>query len=178
MSVYFISDTHFGHKNIHEKFRQCFSSVEEHDNVITDNILSECGKRDTLWILGDVVIHRDSIGFLKKICDSVEYVRVILGNHDGEYGRKNNPTAAELLEAGVTSCHGAFAYKDAWLTHIPIHPREFYRKPINIHGHIHDDAVTTASSTAIDRRYFNASCEAVGYRPIEFTKIKEWVNGQ
>lgn len=172
MAVYFISDTHLGHKDVHQKFRPCFSSVEEHDNVITDNILSECGKRDTLWILGDVVIHKDSLHYLREICSRVEIVRVVMGNHDSEYGRKNNPSARDLLEAGVRSCHGAFAYKESWLTHIPIHPSEFHRKPINIHGHIHDGIIQGDDGIA-DRRYFNASCENVNYRPIEYTKIKD-----
>lgn len=173
MAVYFISDTHFGHNNIHLKFRKCFSSVEEHNEIIKYNILTTCGKRDTLWILGDVVMNRNSMSYLEDICNGVEFVSVVLGNHDCEYGRKTNPTVQELLAAGVDSVHGAFKYKNAWLTHIPMHEREFYREPLNIHGHIHDDMILT-SACEIDRRYFNASCEAVDYTPVEYSVIKEF----
>ena len=165
MSVYFISDTHFGHKDIHKKFRTCFSSVQEHDEYIRDRILSTVGKRDTLYILGDVVIHKDSIDYLRDLVNRIEYVRIILGNHDNEKGRKGNPTVEELLTlGGVASVQGAASYKDAWLTHIPIHPSEFHRKVINIHGHLHDDFIE-------DNRYINVACESVNYTPVEYTKL-------
>lgn len=166
MSVYFISDTHFGHENVHEGFRPCFSSTEEHDRIITDNVLSECSSRDTLWILGDVVINRSSISYLKEICDRIEIVRVVLGNHDGEQERKNNPSVTELMRAGVSSVHGCLRYKAAWLTHIPMNPVEFNRNPINIHGHVH-------GHTLEDKRFINVSCEAVEYRPVEYNKLVE-----
>ena len=164
MSVYFISDTHFGHPNVHCKFRKRFSSVEQHDRVIVGNILRVCGKRDTLYILGDVVIHRDSLWCLRMLCENIEHVRIILGNHDAERNRRFTPTLQDILDTGVSSVEGCVRYKDAWLTHIPMHPSEFNRNPFNIHGHIHDKMID-------DPRYINVSCEAVHYTPVEYTKL-------
>lgn len=169
MAVYFISDTHFGHANVHLKFRPEFDSVEHHDQFIVDNALRTCGKRDTLYILGDVVIKKSSLWCLQKLCDNIEHVRIILGNHDLERGWKGGCVIQDYLDAGVSSIEGCIRYKDAWLTHIPMHPSEFNRNPYNIHGHIHDKTID-------DPRYINVSCEQVGYTPVEYTKLFSGVN--
>lgn len=170
MAVYFIGDTHFGHKDIHLKFRPGFESVEHHDQTVAENILRTCGKRDTLYILGDVVINRASMHWLEKICEQTEYVRVVLGNHDSKE-RKTTPSVRELFEAGVHEVYGIRDYKRAWLTHCPIHPQEMRNRILNIHGHIHDSTVNWPFVEQPDDRYFNVSCEKVDYTPIEFTKI-------
>lgn len=166
MSVYFISDTHFGHPNIHETFRTRFTSIEDHDNHIVDRILTTCSKRDSLYILGDVVIHRNSLWCLTSICSHIEHVRIILGNHDLEPRRQNNPTLHELLSTGISSIHGAMRYKESWLTHIPIHESEFINQKFNIHGHNH-----IADFLIEDDRYINVACEIVDYTPVEYTKL-------
>lgn len=165
--VFFISDTHFGHVDIKRK-RPLFSSTFEHDETITDNILTTCDrKRDTLYILGDVVIHRDSLSYLKRVCEGVAFVRIILGNHDNEFTRKHNPTVPELLACGVTSVHGVIRYKESWLTHVPIHESEFRTREFNIHGHNHKMEVIE------DKRYINVACEHVNYTPVGYKELIE-----
>ena len=56
--VLLISDTHFSHKNIC-KFRADFSTPEEHDETIFNNIMKTVNKRDTLWMLGDIAFDLD-----------------------------------------------------------------------------------------------------------------------
>lgn len=165
--VFFISDTHFGHRDIHTKFRTGFSSVLEHDETITDNILTTCSKRDTLYILGDVVIRKESLSYLERICDSIRFVRIILGNHDNELTRKYNPTVVDLLGCGVTSINGVSSYKEAWLTHVPIHESEFRKKLFNIHGHNHNEEIIK------DSRYINVACEHVNYMPVGYAELIE-----
>lgn len=166
MAVYFISDTHFGHKNIHNRFREGFSSLEDHDTTICENILKTCGKRDTLYILGDVVMDKSSLHYLKSICDRVEYVRIILGNHDFELSKQNRPNIHDLISCGVSSFHGACRYKDSWLTHIPIHESEFRKRKFNIHGHNHN-----TMDVINNPRYINVACEFINYTPVEYTKL-------
>lgn len=163
----FISDTHFGHENI-LKFRTRFSSIEEHDAFICDNILSVCNNKTTLYILGDVVIHKQSLHFLKLICDNVGYVRIIAGNHDCE--RSYSPSVMDLFDAGISSFRGLQSYKDCWLSHAPVHPNEFYRKNLNIHGHMHEKHIMLDENNR-DPMYCNVSCEAVDYTPIKYEEI-------
>lgn len=161
MAVYVISDTHFAHTNI-LRYRTNFSSIEEHDNTITENILSICGKRDSLYILGDVVIYNNGLYYLEKIAKNVEFLHICLGNHDHE--RKNSPTLEDYMKL-CKSVFGMKKYKSSWLTHAPLHPEEL-RGKINIHGHVHSNSVE-------DDRYVNVSCENVGFKPINFADIFE-----
>lgn len=165
MAVYMISDTHFGHKNI-VNFRKQFSTSEEHDNSIVSSILSVVHKRDSLYILGDVCVHNNGWKFVEEIASSVDHLHIVLGNHDLE--RKNHPLLAEYDKV-CKSVAGMKRYKNAWLTHAPIHTEEL-RGKINVHGHVH-------SSTINDERYCNVSCENTGYKPINFVDIQEGWRG-
>lgn len=159
MAVYMIADTHFGHANI-LKYRPQFSCIEEHDHTITTNILARCGKRDSLYILGDAFVGPSSFEQLREISDHVEHLHVIMGNHCDE--RKGSPSIADLLKA-CKSVHAMKRYKNAWLTHAPIHPREL-RGKVNVHGHVHSNVLN-------DPAYICVSCEAVNYSPVNFVDL-------
>lgn len=159
-NVFFISDTHFGHNNICAH-RNCFETVEQHDEFIFNNIMDTITKRDTLWILGDVCFTMET--FTRRVVPIVEkaaVTRVCLGNHDNE--RISAPSVADYVRIGV-DIYGITKYKNAWISHAPIHPEEL-RNKINIHGHVH-------GSNIQDDRYFNVSCENVKYKPIKFSEI-------
>lgn len=158
--VFFISDTHLGCDRI-LKYRPEFSTIEEHDSTIIGNILKTVGKRDILWILGDVatnMIGAKMVVALSKHCR----IKIVLGNHDTE-----SKDSAEILKMYIDhgiELHSFVKYKGTWLSHCPIHPIEFRGCRLNIHGHLH-------SKTVGDERYFNVSCEQVDYTPIYFFDI-------
>jgi calcineurin-like phosphoesterase family protein len=159
-NVFFISDTHFGHNNICTH-RPSFSNVNEHDEFIFNNIMETITKRDTLWILGDVCFTMETFKkYVVPISEKVSVLRICLGNHDNE--RISAPTVADYVGIGA-DIYGITKYKNAWVTHAPLHPDEL-RNKINIHGHVH-------GHTLKDNRYVNVSCEAVNYRPIKFSTI-------
>ena len=60
--------------------------------------------------------------------------------------------------------YGAVKYKDCVLTHIPVHPSQFPRFRLNIHGHLHLKVIA-------DTRYINVSCEQVNYTPVLLKNI-------
>lgn len=170
MAVLLIADTHFGHKDVHKKFRPQFENVDHHDQYVKSRIIEGGGRRDTLYILGDVVIDRKAIHHLRDICAHYQYVRVVLGNHDSKE-RKTTPTVRELFDAGVEEVYGIRDYKHTWLSHCPIHPQEFRDRRLNIHGHIHERTVNWTTINAPDDRYFNVSCESIDFKPIDFSEI-------
>lgn len=159
MAVYAISDTHFGHENC-IRFRNQFSSIEEHDNFIFEKIMSRCGKRDSLYILGDVCLDLNSFHYVEEISRRVEFLHIVLGNHDME--RKKSPTLQDYMKI-CKGIYGMKKYKSLWLSHSPMHPSEL-RGKINVHGHTHGVSID-------DRRYVNVSCEAVNYEPINLVAI-------
>lgn len=154
MSVYFIADTHFGHSNI-IRYRDQFTSIEDHDDYIMNRILSVCGKRDSLYILGDAFVGASSGYQLSEIARHVEFLHIVLGNHCNE--RKGSPSIHKLTQKCKT-VSGFRNYKGAWLSHAPIHPDEL-RGKINVHGHVHANVLN-------DDRYICVSCEAVDYTPV------------
>ena len=169
--VYFISDLHLGHRNI-LKYRPEFSSIEDHDNTIFENIMSVGNKRNVLWILGDIAFERGEndkyYNMLKKISESFDSLNVVIGNHDSDNNYRQQ-LLLDLWKDGVYSkVYSLVGYKDSWLTHCPIHPEEIRNKSMVIHGHTHNHNIN-------DNRYFNVCCEQVGYTPINFQEIKRIV---
>lgn len=78
---YFIADTHFGHSNIHLKFRKEFSSQEEHNETIHQNIMTTGNKQDCLWLLGDIFFKESEFWRLSAYAKKFQHVYYILGNH-------------------------------------------------------------------------------------------------
>ena len=147
MSVYFISDLHFGHLNM--AIKRGFETVEQHDEYIIEQWNKVVNKKDTVYILGDITMERDYYYLLLARLNG--YKKVVLGNHD-------KPQHILALLKYVNSVCGMMKYKGCILTHAPIHPSEIKRFSFNIHGHVHE-------KTLSDKRYINVSCEAIDYVP-------------
>ena len=156
--IWVISDLHLGHQKM--ALYRGFESVERHDELIIQNWNQRVRKGDTVWILGDISMEKRAdyakLGLLKG------FKKVVLGNHDLPKASHNQ----ELLK-WVNSLAGMVTNKqEGWImTHCPIHPSQLdwgYR--LNIHGHVHSQSLP-------DPRYFNVSCEALDYKPLELTEI-------
>ena len=164
MGMYFIGDTHFGHNGVHN-FRKDFSSDDEHNDFIFNNIMSVSNKRNDIFLMGDICFDIKYFHYVEEISKNFNSVKLILGNHDFE--RASAPNINDYLNLNI-SIHGFIKYKEFWLSHAPIHPEEL-RGRINIHGHVHYKNID-------DARYFNVSCENIGFKPISLENIRLKVN--
>lgn len=172
MARFFISDLHLGHLPIVSKYsRTHFSSIEDHDKTIVENIMNTLTKRDSLMILGDICFNKESIMYLEMIAEKIQSLSLCLGNHDLE--RSNMPSLEDFITV-VGNSKKIFSmqkYKSHyWLTHAPLHPKEL-RGKYNIHGHVHDRSMKRFGF--LDKRYINVSCENTNYFPINFDDIKD-----
>lgn len=161
-AVYFIGDTHWGHRNI-LKYRPEFSSVEEHDEVIFDNIMSVANRRNHLWLMGDCFFNHESVRHLDRIAAAFAAVKFVVGNHDTD-----NDERQEVLKRVIHICtkvHSLVKYREFWLSHAPIHTCEL-RGRFNVHGHMHSQSVG-------DDRYLCVSCEQVDYKPVTLEQVRE-----
>lgn len=153
--IFVIGDTHFGHKKIleFEKVKRPFKDIEEHDRNLIINWNMVVKPKDTVWHLGDVAFGVDNIHTMSRLNG---YKHLVLGNHDNLnlslYQKYFNRIVSSIKLGGYL------------LTHVPIHPSQFYRFKGNIHGHVHSNSLD-------DKRYFNASAENIGLRPIELSEI-------
>ena len=155
MSIFFISDLHLGHKSIlNFSPNRGGHNIYEHDEWVIDSINSLVGKRDVLYILGDLVFDREKLPFLGRIKGQKFFV---LGNHD-------KFPVEEYMKYGTVRS-GIYKYKGLWLTHCPIHPAELRDKK-NVHGHVHNNSLE-------DRMYVNVCVEALHGRPISLEQVRD-----
>jgi len=158
---YFLGDPHFGHKGITRRFRKGFSSDEEHDNYIHDQIMNCCGPNNQLWLLGDILFHPSHFRKLWEYSLSFQNVNIVLGNHD------NHELVEYCIQYGI-KVYGLTKRYGFWLSHAPLHSNELYGR-MNVHGHVHDN-------TVLDDRYINVSCEAIDYKPISLNQLRNRIS--
>lgn len=165
---YFIGDLHLGHENIC-KFRDGFTSVEEHDSHLMENIRKCYGKRNSIWLLGDTIFDVKYEDFMVEVCNNFQHVHNVLGNHCTE-----NPIRESMLKrlyGGFDNfhLHGIISKYGFWITHAPIHDAEMRKKVGNIHGHTHRALID-------DERYLNVCAENIDYKPVSVDVIRERFN--
>jgi calcineurin-like phosphoesterase family protein len=170
---YFIADNHYGHSNIHLKFRKEFSSQEEHNETIHNNIMTTGNKTDCLWLLGDVFFKQTEFWRLSEYAKKFQQVYYLLGNHDAK------SVVRYALQHKNISIMGVEKRWGLWFSHVPIPEYELYRGN-SICGHMHDKQITRKVyengiyvGDEPDDRYFVVSCERVGYTPISLEDIKD-----
>lgn len=170
--VWFTSDLHLGHGNIAaRRERKDNFPQAHHDELILDNLANSLGKRDVLYVLGDVSYTEEGLWRLKKLPGRKI---MIMGNHDVF-------PAYKYLEV-FEDVRGAFKWKHGTIiTHIPIHSDEFYRWKLNIHGHLHWKKVMWHYNFSLyedheDLSYFNVCLEVNNYCPVNWDTIKERLN--
>lgn len=152
-NVRFISDPHFGHRNM--AIRRGFKDEFEMGEHIVKCWNSVVNKKDVTFILGDITMEKSFDYYWLDQLNGIK--KVILGNHD-------QPQHVPELLNYVNKVAGIIYYKskefgNIILTHAPIHPCELnYRFDTNIHGHVHEN-------TLDDTRYINVSAEVINYTP-------------
>lgn len=161
--VFITSDLHLGHKNLIESVRHM--NVEEHDNLIIDNWNKIVTKRDTVYVLGDIVMEKHNI--LKNYIPKLNGTIIISpGNHC------TKRVCQEYHNLDITVV-GYLKYKDFILTHIPIHEACLTEYKGNIHGHIHKPGLLN-NECINNPKYYNVNTELHSYTPVEFNKILEY----
>ena len=166
--IFFSADLHIGHRRIAEEFKaedgsplRPFKNMEEHDQALINRINSMVGRKDRLFILGDIAWTSAGARYLGEI--RCENVIAVLGNHD-----KHGLMKLHLFK----EVHGAFPLKDIGiLTHIPVHPDCLGKRfPLNIHGHLHSYHVKLEDGSP-DPRYYCVSVERNNFFPVNMDDV-------
>lgn len=173
-NIFLISDTHFSHANCLNfylkdgvtKLRPNFSCVEEMDEVMVDNWNKTVRPCDKVYHCGDVAMSHKNLPILARL--NGEKI-LIKGNHDKAKLSQYSPYFKDV--------RGSHQLDYFLLTHIPVHPMNLYRFPVNIHGHLHDGRVMKNDGT-IDPRYFCVCVEQINYTPISLEFIKQQVKNE
>lgn len=159
MRVFNTGDLHLGHKVI-TKYRDNFSSIEEHDSVILDNF-AKLSKKDIVIIHGDFIFQSEKYDYYIELLKKMSCrMKLILGNHDTLKLYKENRLPNLEIQLPL------YTYKGFWMSHCPIHSDEMRNRIGNIHGHTHKHSIN-------DERYYNVSLDVHDYKFIEFDMILE-----
>lgn len=163
-TIFLTSDHHFCHTNIltFEAEARPFASVEEMNEKLIENWNSVVGHNDTVWHLGDVLFGNRNFHILDRLNGRKN---LVLGNHD-HYG---NGTSSYLEK--FRNVVASKKLDDYLLTHVPVHPSQFYRFAGNVHGHLHSKVVTTTEGLP-DGRYVDVSVEQTALTPQEWEVVK------
>lgn len=81
MKIFYIADTHFGHKNIIRFDNRPFTDVHEMEQTLINNWNNKVDKSDTVYIVGDFCWEKEDgwLRILNKLNGSKVLIR---GNHD------------------------------------------------------------------------------------------------
>jgi calcineurin-like phosphoesterase family protein len=172
-NTYFISDPHFGHKNIIKYANRPFTSVDEMDETIIKNWNGMIGKTDEVYILGDVSLtnsertneilnrlngrlylikgnHEKSVMSSKENRDRFEWIRDYY-ELKYEYNGKRNM---------IVMCHYAMR---VW--------NKSHHGAYHLYGHSHDSLEYEQWGKSMDVGIDSAARIFGEYRPFTFDEI-------
>lgn len=138
--IYFISDTHFNHKNIIEYSDRPYSNLEEMTEAYISNWNDRVTKHDVVYHLGDFALsygkkHEKLIDDILARLNGQKFL--IVGNHD----RKevlNNSRWTHVCDYKRIKVDIGGVNKNIVLFHYPIRSwRGIHRGDWHLHGHSH-----------------------------------------
>ena len=172
--VYFTSDLHFGHDNLIKGLRGM--TTQESDSLIISNWNKTIGKRDVVYLLGDITMEKASLiyPYLSQLNGTII---VVAGNHD-------TPPCCRAITAMGIQMVGNISYKGYILSHVPLHESQVDFTRGNIHGHLHlqghieghIQVHEDSFQTQLGDKYFNVNTEFHNYTPIAFDEIVKRFN--
>lgn len=166
MDIWFVSDTHFTHKNFLKfkdeagNFIRPFESVEAMDEYMIEKWNSVVKLCDRVYHLGDVTFDLKKFNGIAHRLNGSK--RLIPGNHD---------TYSDELFRHFKKVQHWRLFKDEGFTctHVPLRRDQMrhYTK-VNVHGHTHKQMVDEPG-------YFNVCVENHDYTPVHMDVLKDYV---
>jgi calcineurin-like phosphoesterase family protein len=154
MTIFVVSDTHFGHanmlkfKNLDGSLMRPFASCEEMDELMVERWNKVVTDSDIVYHLGDVYFG-DGHKHLSRLKGRK---RLILGNHDNLAGGHLTKNFQKIMMWRM------FPEMNVLLTHVPVHKSSLYKTKYNMHGHVHCNSLE-------EEEYINCSVEMLDYTP-------------
>lgn len=141
MSIFMVSDTHFGHNKNFIFEPRGFTTIEEHDETIIQNWNSVVKPEDEVFHLGDVFLVDNGHG-MECLNRLNGHIHIIRGNHDSETRLELFKTSPNVVEV----CDGKFFHFKKFhffLSHFPCLTsnldidKPLFARTLNLCGHSH-----------------------------------------
>ncbi len=165
MTIWFTSDTHYGHKNIIKYNHRPFSSVEEMDEQMIQRWNDIVVPGDIVYHLGDFAFYSDRKRIEEVLTRLKGQKHLIMGNHDEKRAAQGNSHWASvghykrikvdgqrviLLHYAMKVWHGS--HRGAW----------------QLYGHSHGSLKEDFKS-----KQFDVGVDCWNYTPISYEKVAE-----
>jgi calcineurin-like phosphoesterase family protein len=187
MTIFFTSDTHFGHARIIELCNRPFRDVQHMNEMLIKNWNDTVGPNDVVYHMGDVA--------LGSIADSLPLVgrlngfkALVPGNHDRIFSGESQKRIDRFLPEYEKVfhhilpeiCNGSIHGRPVVLSHFPYqgdsqeNDRHIDKRPVDegnplIHGHIHE-------KRRIEGNMFNVGVDVNDFRPVSIETISDWID--
>lgn len=160
--IFFIGDTHFGHKEIINYEQRPFANVEEMDRSIINRWNSVVIEDDTVFMIGDFSFYDKQK--TTDICNNLRGKKIlVIGNHDSN-------TEEFYRECGFNEVYKyPIILENFWMiSHEPLYLNK--NMPYaNIYGHVHGNEMYVDYS----KHSFCACVERINYTPISWDEIRQ-----
>jgi len=165
--IWFISDTHFNHKNIltfkddkGDLIRPGFKNSRDMDACIVDRWNSVVKPGDKVYHLGDVAFGLGEEGYLDYLLSRLHgKKRLTVGNHDD--------LKSHLLQTHFQkiSLWKIFKEYNFFCSHVPLPLHEFRKVEYQVHGHLHQNLLP-------EKEYISVCVEHTDYTPVHLDEIR------
>jgi calcineurin-like phosphoesterase family protein len=172
----FIADTHLGHENILKECRPQFSSIDEMNALIIENINRKMKKTDVLYIIGDFSYRskRSPLEYLQEIKPKKI---LIVGNHDRDWLRHLTRQEIDQYFLGVYSQYSI--KKNSIELHFNHFPQlawnrsHYFAQSFSICGHIHNARESSVAAQLFPyvKCQFNAGVDINQFVPVTFEEL-------
>lgn len=182
--IWFTADTHFGDEVVRSVCKRPFSTVEQMDRALVNNINALVGLKDELYILGDFANYLTGPEQL-AVREAIfcERVHLVPGNHDRDWSRPL-PEAAGwepfILEPPIAKlkldrAHGA---RRLILCHYPIMDWEGLGQGwVHLHGHIHATSEYNARNRELGLLRYDVGMDANDFLPVSLDEVLSYFDG-
>lgn len=169
--VFFTSDLHLGHANIIRLCNRPFSSVKEMDETIIKNWNRTVGKNDTVYVLGDFTMLKNSQSANDYIENLNGKIFFLKGNHD--HWMKNYDFSNNNRIFNLGSYHEeSLSQRKFILCHYPfLEWNHFYRGSYHLHGHQHNSKEYNEDNIKNNIRRYDVGVDANNFTPVSVEKI-------
>lgn len=167
MSIFFTSDTHFGHDAIRKHCDRPFSSIEEMDRVMVANWNAKVSPKDTVYHLGDFSYraNKSMASYAKQLNGTIHLVQ---GNHDPTdkqaladiFESVSDIVSIKIEGVRIVLCHYAMRTWD-----------RSHHGSWHLYGHSHGSLQEDPTSLSFD---IGVDCH--DFYPLSFKEVQEYMN--
>lgn len=175
MTVFFISDTHFGHKKCLTLGKgRPFETIEEMEETIIKNWNEKVKPEDTVYVLGDFC-WGFNVKRTKSLVNTLNGQKILVyGNHDRLDAHYKSMSWMDIVP-----------YQEIWLdgkciilSHYPFAEWKYaYNGSVHLHGHTHNSFnFASLPLPHNNKQILDVGVDSIGYCPISWEEVKVKLN--